>query len=121
LRSFAFASAVATAAVTVSVGTVSVGTAAAADPTVNLAGSNARFSGDCRGEDASLAGSSNTVTIRGACRAFQIAGGDNRVLIDMSPGGTIKIYGSNNQVSWTSTGEVDITTVGQNNVVTRAR
>jgi len=112
LRSFVFAAAVTTAA---------AGRAQAADPAVNFAGSNTRFTGDCRGEDASLAGSGNTVTIRGACRAFQIAGGDNRVLVDMAPNGTIKIYGSNNQVSWTSAGEVEVTTVGQNNVVTRAR
>jgi len=92
----------------------------AADPMVNLAGSNTRFAGDCKGEDASLAGSGNTVTIQGACRAFQIAGGDNRVLVDMAAGGTIKVYGSNNQVSWTSSGEVAVTTVGQNDVVTRA-
>jgi hypothetical protein len=120
LRSFAFASAVATAGIAVGV-TAGAGTARAADPAVNFAGSNTRFTGDCHGQDASLAGSGNTVTIRGACRAFQIAGGDNRVLVDMAPGGTIKIYGSNNQVSWTSTGEVDVTTVGQNNTVTRAR
>ena len=93
----------------------------AADPTVNFAGSNSRFTGDCRGEDASLAGSGNTVTIRGACRAFQIAGERNRVLIDMAPRGTVKIYGSSNEVSWTSTGEPEVTTVGPNNTVTRAR
>jgi hypothetical protein len=95
--------------------------AAAADPAVNLAGSNTRFAGDCRGQDASLAGSGDTVTIHGGCRAFQIAGGDNRVLVDMAPGGAIKVYGSNNEVSWTSHGEVEVTTVGQGNTVTRAR
>jgi hypothetical protein len=95
--------------------------AAAGDPVVNFAGSNSHFTGDCRGADASLAGSGNIVTIRGGCRAFQIAGGDNRVLVDMAAGGTIKVYGSNNAVSWTSPGEVEITTVGQDNTVTRAR
>ncbi|HEX3952817.1 MAG TPA: DUF3060 domain-containing protein [Stellaceae bacterium] len=97
------------------------GVALAADPAVNFAGSNERFAGDCRGLDASLAGSGNTVTIHGACRAFQIAGGDNRVLVDMAANGTIKVYGSGNQVSWTSSGEVDVTSVGQANMVTRAR
>jgi hypothetical protein len=95
--------------------------AAAADPAVNFAGSNTRFTGDCRGQDASLAGSGDTVTIHGGCRAFQIAGGDNRVLVDMAPGGAIKVYGSNNEVSWTSQGEVEVTMVGQGNTVTRAR
>jgi hypothetical protein len=103
------------------ISTASATAAHAADPAVNFAGSNARFAGDCHGQDASLAGSGNTVTIHGACRAFQIAGGDNRVLVDMAPNGTIKVYGDSNQVSWTSSGEVDVTTVGQNNVVTRAR
>lgn len=93
----------------------------AADPVVNFAGSSSNFAGDCHGQDASLAGSGNTVTIRGACRAFQIAGDGNRVLVDMAPGGTIKVYGNNNQVSWTSTGEVEVTTVGPGNTVTRAR
>jgi len=100
---------------------VSVSAAQGADPAVNFAGSNARFAGDCHGQDASLAGSGNTVTIHGACRAFQIAGGDNRVLVDMAGNGTIKVYGDNNQVSWTSSGDVQVTTVGQNNTVTRAR
>jgi hypothetical protein len=108
---------------TVVAGTVglSLGTAYAADPAVNFAGSNSNFAGDCHGQDASLAGSGNTVTIRGACRAFQIAGDGNRVLVDMSPGGTIKVFGNNNRVSWTSDGEVEVTTVGPGNVVTRAR
>ena len=95
--------------------------AQARDPAVNFAGSNGTFAGDCRGQDASLAGSNNTVTIRGACRAFQIAGGGNRVLVDRASGGTIKVYGSNNRVSWTSSGEADVTTVGQENTVSRAR
>jgi len=94
--------------------------AGAVDPAVNFAGSNTRFSGDCRGLDASLAGSGNTVTIRGACRAFQIAGDSNRVLVDMAPSGAIKVFGNNNEVSWTSAGEVEITTVGPGNTVTRA-
>lgn len=92
-----------------------------ADPAVNFAGSGSTFAGDCRGEDASLAGSNNTVTIRGACRAFQIAGDGNRALVDMALNGTIKVYGNNNQVSWTSNGEVQVTAVGPDNTVTRAR
>lgn len=92
-----------------------------ADPAVNFAGSNATFAGDCRGRNAALAGSNNSVTIRGGCRDFQIAGGGNRVVIDMAPGGTIRVYGSDNQVSWSSAGEVEVTAVGQNNTVGRAR
>jgi len=103
-------------------GSVGVGGSAwGADPAVNFAGSGSTFAGDCRGADASLAGSNNTVTIRGACRAFQIAGDGNRVLVDMAADGTIKVYGNNNQVSWTSSGKVQVTTVGPGNTVTRAR
>jgi hypothetical protein len=102
-----------------------VGTAGAtawgADPAVNFAGSGSSFAGDCHGQDASLAGSNNTVTIRGACRVFQIAGDGNRVLVDMAANGSIKVYGNNNRVSWTSSGEVQITTVGPGNTVTGAR
>ena len=97
------------------------GGASAADPAVNLAGSGEHFTGDCRGHDASLAGSDNTVTIRGACRALQIAGDGNRVLVDIAPGGTIKVYGNDNEVSWTSPGAPEIVTVGPGNTVTRAR
>jgi len=97
------------------------GTAQAADPQVNFAGGDTHFVGDCRGQDASLAGSNNIVTISGACRAFQIAGDGNRVLVDMAPRGTIKVYGNNNQVSWTSSGEVEVTTVGPGNTVSRGR
>ena len=108
---------------TVVAGTVglSLGTAQARDPAVNFAGSNSTFAGDCHGEDASLAGSGNTATIRGACRYFQIAGDGNRVLVDMAAGGTIKVFGNNNRVSWSANGEVEVTTVGPGNVVTRAR
>ena len=95
--------------------------ALAADPAINFAGSNSIFAGDCHGQDASLAGSGNTATIRGGCRAFQIAGDGNRVVVDMRAGGTIKVYGNNNQVSWTGNGEVAVTTVGPGNVVTRTR
>lgn len=100
---------------------LSIGMAQAADPAVNFAGSNSTFAGDCHGQDASLAGSGNTVTIRGACRAFQIAGDGNRAFVDMAAGGTIKVYGNNNRVSWTGNGEVEITTVGPGNLVSRAR
>jgi hypothetical protein len=108
---------------TVVAGTVglSLGAADARDPAVNFAGSNSNFAGDCHGADASLAGSGNTVTIRGACRAFQIAGDGNRALVDMAAGGTIKVFGNNNRVSWTGNGDVEVTTVGPGNVVTRAR
>jgi hypothetical protein len=100
----------------------SAGSAAwSADPVVNFAGSGSTFAGDCRGQDASLAGSNNTATIRGACRDFQIAGDGNRVLVDMAPSGTVKVFGNNNQVSWTSSGEAQVTTVGPGNTVTRAR
>ena len=98
-----------------------VGAVQAADPAVNFAGSNATFAGDCHGRDASLAGSGNTATIRGSCRAFQIAGDGNRVLVDMAADGTIKVYGSNNRVSWSGNGDVGVTTVGPGNTVTRAR
>src|SRR3954451_16466415 len=93
------------AAVVVAGAVGSAATAAwGADPAVNFAGSGSSFTGDCHGQDASLAGSNNTVTIRGDCRAFQIAGDGNRVLVDMAPSGTIKVYGNNNQVSGTATG-----------------
>ena len=95
--------------------------AAARDPAVNFAGSNSSFAGDCHGQDANLSGSDNSVTIRGACRAFQIAGDGNRVAVDMAAAGTIKVYGKNNQVGWTANGEIEITTVGPGNVVSRSR
>lgn len=119
-RTFTLAGSLASAVLIIAAAGAQTG-AMARDPMVNFAGSGSHFTGDCRGEDASLAGSNNIVTIRGACRAFQIAGGGNRVLIDMAPHGTIKVYGHDNEVSWTSSGEVEVTTVGPNNVVTRAR
>jgi hypothetical protein len=97
------------------------GIAPAASAAVNFAGNDASFAGDCGGQEASLAGNGNTVTIRGDCRAFQVAGDGNRVLVDMAANGGIKVYGSNNQVSWSSKGEVEITTAGPGNTVSRAR
>jgi hypothetical protein len=52
---------------------------------------------------------------------LQIAGDGNRVLVDAAPSGTIKIHGSNNQVSWLSKGEVEITTAGPGDTVSRTR
>ena len=98
-----------------------VGIAPAAQANINFVGTNSSFAGDCGGLDASLAGSGNSVTIRGDCRSLQISGDGNRVLVDMAAGGSIKVYGSNNQVSWSSTGEVEVTTNGPGNSVSRAR
>jgi len=95
------------------------GAARAADPAANFAGSSETFSGNCQGQDANLSGSDNTVTIRGGCRYFQIAGNDNRVLVEMASEGVIKVFGSNNHVSWTSPGEVVITKMGPGNVIVR--
>jgi uncharacterized protein (DUF2345 family) len=97
------------------------GIARAASAAVNFAGSEASFAGDCGGQEASVAGSGNTVTIRGDCRSLQVAGDGNRVLVDTAANGSIKVYGSNNQVSWSSKGEVEITTAGPGNTVSRAR
>jgi uncharacterized protein (DUF2345 family) len=97
------------------------GIAPAASAAVNFAGNEASFAGDCGGQEASIAGSGNTVTIRGDCRSLQVAGDGNRVLVDMAANGSIKVYGSNNQVSWSSKGEVEITTAGPGNTVSRAR
>lgn len=97
------------------------GIAPAASAAVNFAGNDASFAGDCGGQEASVAGSGNTVTIRGDCRSLQVAGDGNRVLVDMAANGSIKVYGSNNQVSWSSKGEVEITTAGPGNTVSRAR
>jgi uncharacterized protein (DUF2345 family) len=97
------------------------GIAPAASAAVNFAGNEASFAGDCGGQEASIAGSGNTVTIRGDCRSLQVAGDGNRVLVDMAANGNIKVYGSNNQVSWSSKGEVEITTAGPGNTVSRAR
>jgi hypothetical protein len=91
----------------------------ARDPVANFAGSNENFVGNCAGEDANLSGSENTVTIRGACRYFQIAGDDNRVLVEMASDGVIKVFGKNNHVSWTGPGEVVITKQGPGNVIVR--
>ena len=91
--------------------------APARDPAANFAGSNETFSGNCRGQDANLSGSDNTVTIHGACRYFQIAGDNNRVLVEMASDGVIKIFGKNNRVSWTGPGEVVITRMGPGNII----
>ncbi|MBV8888059.1 MAG: DUF3060 domain-containing protein [Alphaproteobacteria bacterium] len=95
------------------------GGAQARDPVANFAGSNETFSGNCQGQDANLSGSDNTVTIRGGCRYFQIAGNDNRVLVEMASDGVIKVFGENNHVSWTGPGEVVITKMGPGNVIVR--
>jgi hypothetical protein len=99
-----------------------VSTAATArDPAANFAGSNETFSGNCQGQDANLSGSDNTVTIHGNCRYFQIAGDDNRVLVEMASDGVIKVFGKNNHVSWTGPGEVVVTKMGPGNIISRGR
>ena len=95
------------------------GMALARDPVANFAGSNETFSGNCEGQDANLSGSQNTVTIHGGCRYFQVAGDDNRVLVEMASDGVIKVFGKNNHVSWTGPGEVVVTKMGPGNVIAR--
>jgi Protein of unknown function (DUF3060) len=95
------------------------GTALGRDPVANFAGSNETFSGNCEGQDANLSGSENTVTIRGGCRYFQIAGDGNRVFVEMASDGIIKVFGKRNHVSWTGPGEVVITKLGPGNVIVR--
>ena len=100
---------------------MAAGAAAADAAAVSFAGSNQTMSGNCGGHDASLAGSGNTVTLRGACRFFQLAGDDNRVYVEMAANGTIKVLGKRNQVSWTGPGDVQVTALGPDNVVLRAK
>jgi Protein of unknown function (DUF3060) len=47
-----------------------------------------------------LAGSRLDTRLTGGCRYVRITGGHNDIQIDIAPGGTIELVGSNNDVVW---------------------
>lgn len=57
----------------------------------------------CEGRTVDIAGDRNDMTLTGLCRFVRVSGAHNDIYIDIVPGGTISITGSNNDVSWRRT------------------
>lgn len=77
---------------------------------------------DCKGGDAVLNGSGNSVNFREACRTLTVNGSGNAIKIELQSGGTITLNGAGNNVSYTPTGgsaQAAVTDHGQGNTVAR--
>lgn len=66
-------------------------------------GSNQTGSLDCNKGPAQVMGSYNVLRISGACSGLQVAGSGNKITVELGPGGTLNVSGSNNAITWTST------------------
>lgn len=69
----------------------------------SFTGSNQTGSLDCNKGPAQVMGSYNVLRISGACSSLQVAGSGNKITVELGPGGTLNVSGSNNAITWTST------------------
>ncbi|BBZ21782.1 DUF3060 domain-containing protein [Mycolicibacter hiberniae] len=75
---------------------------------------------DCAdGKSLTVAGSNNTLTVRGSCEAVDVSGADNRITIERI-GKTLTLTGLNNSVTYRN-GEPKVDDRGSGNTVTARR
>lgn len=84
---------------------------------VSVAGSGMTESYDCDGDDATVSGSGNTLTLKN-CDRIRVMGTDNRVSA-VKPV-SITVLGTNNEVTWTGGREPKISNLGIGNTVKEA-
>ena len=84
---------------------------------VSLAGSGATETYDCDGDNATISGSANTVTLKN-CDSIRVLGSGNRVRAERPS--SIAVLGSNNKVTWTGSREPKISNLGVGNSVNEA-
>jgi hypothetical protein len=65
---------------------------------VSVAQSNQKKTLDCAGQDASITGSLNEITLTGECPAVTIKGSENTIAVEAV--GTIRVVGTKNKVTW---------------------
>ena len=95
------------------------GTAAA--QSVAVSQSNLKKSFDCGGQEASIVGSQNEITLTGECPAVTVKGSQNTISIEAV--GTIRVVGTMNKVTWqrsTIAKGPKVTRSGLDNVITQA-
>jgi hypothetical protein len=102
---------------------MTAGTAAtqSAGQSVAVSQSNLKKTLDCGGQEASIVGSQNEITLTGECPAVTVKGSQNTISIEAV--GTIRVVGTMNKVTWqrsTIAKGPTVTRSGLDNVITQA-
>lgn len=99
-----------------------IGLTGAAHAQASLEGAGERSTIDCNGGDAEITGSTNQVTVTGACKRLTVEGSGNVVAAQMAAQSTISVTGTNNHVTWTASGQARPRTssTGVGNSIARA-
>jgi len=98
---------------------MTAGTASA--QSVAVSQSNLKKTFDCGGQEASIVGSQNEITLTGECPAVTVKGSQNTISIEAV--GTIRVVGTMNKVTWqrsTIAKGPKVTRSGLDNVITQA-
>lgn len=88
---------------------------------VAISQSNLKKTFDCGGQEASIVGSQNEITLTGECSAVIVKGSQNTITIEAV--GTIRVVGTMNKVTWqrsTTPKGPKVTRSGLDNVITQA-
>ncbi len=70
-----------------------------------LEGSGEESTIDCGGGAAEVTGTSNHVTVEGACSSLKVEGSGNVVMADMAERSSITVTGTSNAVTWRAPGK----------------
>ena len=77
------------------------------------------LTGDCTGGAVRLEGNHDTATLTGTCRSLLVKGVDDVIRLNLAPGGSIRVEGSGNRVSYAAPAPGPaIETLGPDNAVT---
>ncbi len=78
---------------------------------------------DCGGGAAEVTGTSNHVTVEGACTSLKVEGSGNVVMADMAERSSIQVTGTSNAVTWRAPGKAvpKTSSTGVGNSIKRAR
>lgn len=75
---------------------------------------------DCDGRDVVISGVDHVLTITGACASLTLSGSGSKIVIDLKPGASVEVNGTDQSVRWRSPKPPRISVTGIDNDVSKA-
>lgn len=87
---------------------------------IEISGVGHQRSVPCEGRDVVVDGVDHVLTFTGNCASLTLAGSGNKVVIDLKPGASIDVSGTNQSVRWRSAKPPKVSVAGVDNTVSKA-
>lgn len=88
---------------------------------ISVAGIGHQRTFPCNGRKVIVDGADHVITLTGVCSALELTGGDNTISITLAPNGLLDVSGTNQKVTWASSGEPRQSIHGIDNKINRVK